>query len=291
MNKNPYYNPYWFESDSLEHHGILGMRWGIRRYQNKDGTLTAAGKKRYLIKIKPAVVKGQRYDKDIIIPAGTIGYRAQGSDKLKSDSPLIYLSYDKKDHLDYLDAAVFSPDSGVARDAWGADPLPNVYSVELKTKKALKAPSYQNAMEIFVDMVGDIGIDKINPYDTKYESGQKFIDSWNTRAVNELGADYSYKYFVNEMSRPDRSTFYKEFAKRLADKGYNTLVDPIDRPYSKKEAGMSAPFIIMNPKQNLEVVKSTKLSKSDINYFENRDYDKSLKKSPEHKKWAKWSKT
>lgn len=30
----------------LEHHGILGMKWGVRRYQNKDGTLTAAGKKR-----------------------------------------------------------------------------------------------------------------------------------------------------------------------------------------------------------------------------------------------------
>ena len=30
----------------LYHYGIRGMRWGIRRYQNKDGTLTAAGKKR-----------------------------------------------------------------------------------------------------------------------------------------------------------------------------------------------------------------------------------------------------
>lgn len=32
--------------NELAHHGILGMRWGIRRYQNKDGSLTAAGKKK-----------------------------------------------------------------------------------------------------------------------------------------------------------------------------------------------------------------------------------------------------
>lgn len=35
-------------NDELEHHGIKGQRWYIRRYQNEDGTLTEEGKKRYL---------------------------------------------------------------------------------------------------------------------------------------------------------------------------------------------------------------------------------------------------
>lgn len=42
-----YYAGLEYSSNDLVHHGIKGQRWGIRRFQNEDGSLTKEGKERY----------------------------------------------------------------------------------------------------------------------------------------------------------------------------------------------------------------------------------------------------
>lgn len=72
-------------NDYLAHYGVKGMKWGVRRYQNKDGTYTSLGKRRK---------RG-----DIVIDKGTDVHRIVPKEWLENEkgySGHAYASYKKK---------------------------------------------------------------------------------------------------------------------------------------------------------------------------------------------------
>lgn len=62
---NDIVNEYYTDS-YLAHHGILGQKWGVRRFQNKDGSLTSAGQKRYEDQKKETTYREYRKERKLI---------------------------------------------------------------------------------------------------------------------------------------------------------------------------------------------------------------------------------
>lgn len=84
-----------YNTDYLEHHGILGQKWGVRRYQNTDGTLTPEGKKRQQKEFAKYVVKKRSYRK-------RPNYDFELADKIKETAPSEKLEKMYKAHDKYV---------------------------------------------------------------------------------------------------------------------------------------------------------------------------------------------
>ena len=84
-------------ADYIKHHGIKGQKWGVRRFQNKDGSLTAKGKKRYnddddeVVKVKKNVIADAKAKAGWEGPLPKLGELAD----LKKVDPEKYQKYQK----------------------------------------------------------------------------------------------------------------------------------------------------------------------------------------------------
>lgn len=100
----------------LAHHGILGQKWGVRRFQNKDGSYTAAGKKRHAnndstdessINSKTAS-KAEPTSKQVDKKINTYQSRKYREELELKDWKKLYKEYEKEGTLDEDTAALLN---------------------------------------------------------------------------------------------------------------------------------------------------------------------------------------
>lgn len=136
---------FWNDGTELYHYGILGQKWGVRRYQNPDGTLTEEGKKRYQ----------KQYEKSITraiseVNAGSSSrhiraYNLAANDMNNGGIDKFNAAWEKKHGRNYGDAY---------QDAYQAafDKLSNKYLSDLTRDDINNNASYKKATQFADEM-------------------------------------------------------------------------------------------------------------------------------------------
>ena len=260
------------QTPELMHYGVLGMKWGVRRYQPYP-------------KGKHGKFLGQDRDEDIKIKKGTSAYRVQAHKDLIGEGQT-YVSLSKLDHMRYIQASV-DGEGGVAVDAMldQTDNDGRPYSVRLKLSRDVIAPSYSKTMDAFIDAVGQVGVKEVSKT-MQRERGKEFVK--NFKHLNKDDAlDQAYIAFAGTFMRDTKA---KEiFFKDLQNQGYNAIIDDWDNKINTQKGYTETPIIIFQKQDSLKKVESVPISKEDSDYFNDMVWQGYSLDKKTQLKWDKWA--
>lgn len=232
----------------LYHHGIMGMKWGVRRYQNKDGTLTAEGKKRIL------EYRGNVYNnkEDFSLKKGQRLDRVSDSDEKNEGST--FVSFTDNDRVTYQAYMYLERrGKGAAQDA--------LKKYEMTPVKDLKVAGAKTQMQVLSDILGETSMvdDQMRYY--------KNADSNTQKQIRKKISDYYGKSVSKNLDEyvgivasrlVDRDSYVnQQLTKKLQEKGYDACVDLWD---ASKIA--ETPVYIFD-RSNTKVTKTSQLTREE----------------------------
>lgn len=217
-------------TNELYHHGVKGMKWGVRRYQNKDGSLTPAGKKRYS-------------DDDVVIEKGTEIHRIIPKtwvDKEKNLSGHAYASYKREDTEQYKKFARMFGDGN------------NYIDMTFKAKDMIISPSKKRRVDEFIKLM-DSDPDARNRMIKATRNPLVFMPKKRLDKLDDpKQAEKAYEKFsyLVVSNKELRDPYFK----RLEKAGYSMVIDDAD-----VRGGISkSPIIVFDRNKSLRL-KSTKV--------------------------------